>query len=417
MVRLPLGKRRDGEAKDADPFSDYLYDEILDIIHIGTLRLSLQEDYQEFVLRDNGQLCTKNGRLLLNMVGAEVVVNPDVYSYRICERPKPGSPAFYSTVQAPTMAQYDAWRKAFEIVLKGTKVSDQYSIEVGRSISIGVHAMIFAGHRRSPACAVVLKVVPRLFPNVYRSFSITTISRAVRDGVVKNEYLAEVLDVYHSQNETHIVMPRYGPALHRRLRPGEKWEELKVRVLFRQLASALFALHSKDFIHGAVIPSNILIESESENTCHVRLSGSCLSTVPDPMVEGKQVPSSRELEEIRSVLSQEGVQYIAPELVRNKQVSLNEATDFWALGVLMYRVLTGEEPFLAKSLETVDEEQGVLDIMMKYTTLYREVELLIPEKFKTEISQDAISLIALLCSPTPSRRNDEAVRQHPWYLL
>ncbi len=415
-MRPPLGKRRNGhgEAENASPQTDYIYDGILDVIHIGWLRSSLEEDYQPFMLRDNGQLSTAKGRLWLNMVGAEVVVNADVYSYRICERPKPRSPAFYSTVQAPTMAQYDAWRKAFEIVLRGTKVSDQYSIEVQRPISVGAHAMLFSGVRRSPACAVVMKVVPRRFPNEFRSFSITAICRAVRDGVVKNEYLAEVLDVYHSQNETHVVMPRYGPALHRRLTPGERWEESKGRELFRQLASALFALHSKGFIHGGVVPSNVLIEKE--NMLHVRLSGCCLSTVPDPTEEGRKVPVGRSLEEIRSGLIHDAIQYLAPEVAKSEEelISLNEATDFWALGVLMYRILTGEEPFLAKRLETEGEEESPLEIMSKYTQVYREVELLIPNEFKKDLSKDSISLIALLCSPTEARRHGEAVRQHPW---
>eukprot|EP00171_Calliarthron_tuberculosum_P017366 IDg17366t1 len=99
----------------------YSLDNIVDLLHVGLLRTTINEQYQPFLLRDNGTLSTENGRLWLDMSGAEVVVNADVYSYRICERVREQKASMYTTVQAPDRAQFMAWRSAFEVVLRGTR--------------------------------------------------------------------------------------------------------------------------------------------------------------------------------------------------------------------------------------------------------------------------------------------------------
>ena len=56
-----------------------------------------------------------------------------------------------------------------------------------------------------------------------------------------------------------------------------------------------------------------------------------------------------------------------------------------------------------------------LDVMLAYVKVYREVELLLPKGIKEKLSADTISLIALLISPSPGRRDGKAVKQHPWF--
>jgi len=324
-------------------------------------------------------------------------------------------PALYTTAQAPSMTQFEAWRKAFETVLRGTRVGDQYTVELSRPLSVGAHAILFPGYRMSPPARVVVKCVARIFPNDFRSFAITTISRALRDGILKNHHLAHVLDVYHTENETHVVMPRYGPALHRRLRVGEKWSENKVRDLFRQLVSALTVLHKAGFVHGCVVPSNVLIESE--NPLHVRLAGSCNATVPDPLDANEKGPVGISLADVKHALGHDAIQYMAPELVTMDPLKMSEATDYWALGVLMYRVLIGAEPFLVQKVGSYfgnTRVDGPLDVMRAYLDPFNQVDLLLPEDIKQQLSPDSISLLSLLVSPTPSRRYGDAVLQHPW---
>lgn len=401
----------------------YSLDNIVDVLHVGLLRTTINEQYQPFLLRDNGQLSTENGRLWLDMSGAEVVVNADVYSYRICERVNAQKASMYTTVQAPDRAQFMAWRSVFEVVLRGTRLTDSYRVALTEPLAVGQHALIFKGERIGSSHPVTVKVVPRALPTARRSFALTAVSRALRDALIKDNHLASVLDVYHTANETHIVMQTYYGTLDNHLTQAGPRPEAEVRLLFRQLAGALGALHREGFVHGAVVPSNVIIEANLP--LHVRLSGFCLASVPDPRDRAHLAPAGRTVEEVIHALRPDGLQYLAPELLLESGAlgEMSSSSDFWALGVLLYKALTGELPFL---LGRVGEQFGssrpdsVLGVMQSYLKKSylkesKELELLFPDSIKSNLSDDAISLIALLVSPYPDRRRDfNAISQHPW---
>lgn len=398
----------------------YSLDNIVDILHVGPLRTTINEEYQPFLLRDNGQLSTENGRLWLDMSGAEVVVNAEVYSYRICEPAHARKASMYTTVQAPDRAQFLAWRAAFEVVLRGTRICDAYRVFLNMPLAVGRHSLVFRGKRVTPSVPVAIKVLPRAVPHERRSFALTTVSRAICDNVVKDAHLASVLDVYHTRNETHVVMSLYNATLADVLNQRIRLPEPDARLLFRQLAGALRALHTEGFVHGAVVPSNVLIESDCP--LHIRLSGFSLSSVPDPRMRDREnkAPAGRTLDEVLHALKPDGVQYLAPELLNGSRTldNMSSSSDFWALGVLLYRALTGELPF---RLDRVGQEFGgsppdsVPGVMKSYLEKAITLELLFPESVKKYFTADSISLITLLVSHRNDRRCDfNAISQHPW---
>lgn len=100
---------------------------------------------------------------------------------------------------------------------------------------------------------------------------------------------------------------------------------------FLQVIDALDYIHSRGVIHRDIKPSNIMVENDS----NVRLMDLGIAR----MNEGNK-------------FSQYGFigtpQYSAPEQIlrdKNRPVQINAATDIYALGITMYEILAGNNPF------------------------------------------------------------------------
>ncbi|XP_016053054.1 PREDICTED: serine/threonine-protein kinase MARK2-like [Miniopterus natalensis] len=107
--------------------------------------------------------------------------------------------------------------------------------------------------------------------------------------------------------------------------------EKGAQALFRQLLSAVEYCHRKGIVHLDLKPDNILIDEDlnikvsdfgfSEQYSEAKLTTFC-GTVP----------------------------YMAPEILKLQPYEGPKA-DVWSMGVILYRILTGELPFVGKSFE------------------------------------------------------------------
>ncbi|HKV01493.1 MAG TPA: serine/threonine-protein kinase, partial [Ktedonobacteraceae bacterium] len=103
--------------------------------------------------------------------------------------------------------------------------------------------------------------------------------------------------------------------------------------ILAQVASALQFAHDHGILHRDIKPSNILLDNSDEQ--HVYLADFGLATV---MGEGSDITQTGCL-----IGTPE---YMAPELIdRPESVS----SDIYALGVLLYQMLTGQTPFTAST--------------------------------------------------------------------
>ena len=106
----------------------------------------------------------------------------------------------------------------------------------------------------------------------------------------------------------------------------------------RQLASSLSLLHKQKIVHGGVELSNISIEKNKE-------------VVLGPVELQRTIPGG-EPSKI-TVDKIEDIVYLAPEA----KSGLTVATDFYALGVLMYELLVGKKPFDTKNIALLEKSK------------------------------------------------------------
>ncbi len=117
------------------------------------------------------------------------------------------------------------------------------------------------------------------------------------------------------------------------------------------LARAIQAAHERDVIHRDLKPANVLLSASSSREEQWGVRGFGIPKITDfGLAKRMDIPSSQTgTEQVMGTPS-----YMAPEQAKGKSKQVGPATDIYALGAILYRLLTGRPPFLAEgAIETV----------------------------------------------------------------
>jgi serine/threonine-protein kinase len=158
---------------------------------------------------------------------------------------------------------------------------------------------------------------------------------------------------------THVLVLELveGGTLAERLLRGPVRVEEALKITL-QIAAALEAAHEKGVIHRDLKPANVKITPQG--TVKVLDFGLAkkIAQVPADM----HAPTALQTE-IGVVMGTAA--YMSPELARGEEVG--RQSDIWALGVMLYEMLTGELPF--KGATSADTLAGVLERQPNYSIL------------------------------------------------
>ncbi len=165
---------------------------------------------------------------------------------------------------------------------------------------------------------------------------------------LKSPHLVTVFDVkYNDQGRPFVVMEYVsGPALSDLLKesPGGLGTQ-KAAFFLREIAKGLSYLHECGIVHRDLKPSNIFYENG-----YVKIGDYGLT---------KAISASRHVSHTITVGT---VHYMAPEIGAGRY---DRSIDIYALGVLLYEMLTGQVPFLGSS---------PAEILMKHMTALPQLE-------------------------------------------
>ncbi|WP_029512917.1 serine/threonine-protein kinase [Mycoplasmopsis iners] len=175
---------------------------------------------------------------------------------------------------------------------------------------------------------------------------------------VNSDKVAKYIDSYFDENEQYIVMEFVeGYNLKDKLSEGKLLPKTAQNYAM-QIAEGLLELHASDIIHRDIKSNNIMITNEK----NVKIIDFGLAIDDD---------SQRYTQESKVVGS---VYYMAPEIcISNSQPT--KKSDIYALGILLYEMLTGEYPFKGKdAIDTINKQKN-----MKLPDLTKIVD--IPQAF------------------------------------
>lgn len=158
--------------------------------------------------------------------------------------------------------------------------------------------------------------------------------------------IAQIHGLETTNGSTAIVMELVeGPTLADRLADGPIAVRESIDIAI-QIANAVEAAHMRGIVHRDLKPANIKLRSDG--TVKV-LDFGIAKTLQPAVTSGGPEPAALTmpaLTETGMILGTAG--YMSPEQARGK--SLDEKTDIWAFGAILYEMLTGQPPFLGEDV-------------------------------------------------------------------
>jgi hypothetical protein len=196
-------------------------------------------------------------------------------------------------------------------------------------------------------------------PNIELLLNLKELSQKLKEHVV------EIFDVgFDNQLQRYFEIMEFVP--YGDIRPlikeiqslpqNEKFHQIDL--IIKEMAIALKFLHDHDIIHRDLKPSNILIRNKNP-----------LDLVFIDFGISKKL--DEELSKVATTSFKGTIYYIAPEEISNY---FGKEIDWWHLGIIIYELLTGKNPFHKLS------EHAVINLL---TTKNIEIPKNIPEKYQT----------------------------------
>ena len=217
----------------------------------------------------------------------------------------------------------------------------------------------------------------------------------------RHRHVVELLEVVWVQpdaanphGEVALVMELAGGGgLFERLVAEGAYTEKLASIILRQVALAIYHLHSRGIVHRDIKPENVVFDNDAADSSVKIIDFGTAIALEE---EGGKVTGGGRI----------GTwSYWAPEQLAQQPYDF--AVDMWSLGVLMYILLVGFHPF------DPDGEAGEQQILANMKT--GRVSYDMPEW--QGVSPQAKQLVQSLLQPAPGERCTAAeLVSHPWVL-
>lgn len=204
---------------------------------------------------------------------------------------------------------------------------------------------------------------------------IETVSKLEHPGIVKyydygeyNEIPYMVTEYVKGQNMYELLLNQWSPSIKEAVR------------LTIKIAEALSYMHSKGIIHKDLKPGNIMLINDFRD---IKLTDFGLA----------QLIELSKLKNIENLMKT--FAYMSPEVTGMLRRPVDERSDLYSLGVILYRLLTGRLPFFDTSMDRL---------------LYLHVAMhpIAPEEINPQIPSSLSSVVMKLLQKEPDKRYQSA---------
>ncbi|KAL0969039.1 hypothetical protein UPYG_G00221880 [Umbra pygmaea] len=202
-------------------------------------------------------------------------------------------------------------------------------------------------------------------------------------------YLTQLFCCFQTPDRLFFVMEFVnGGDLMFHIQKSRKFEEARACFYTAEITSALMFLHSKGIIYRDLKLDNVLLDKDGH--CKLADFGMC----KEGMFEGVATSTFCGTPD-----------YIAPEILQ--EMLYGSSVDWWALGVLLYEMLSGHAPFEAEN------EDDLFEAILNEEIIYA-----------SWLSSDAVSILKAFLTKNPARRlgcvaaegGENAVTSHAFFM-
>ena len=206
----------------------------------------------------------------------------------------------------------------------------------------GMGAVYEAEHSRLPR-RFAIKV---LFPHV--ASNEVAVERFHREALVTSElghpHIVDVIDFNHTPDGLPYIVMEYlsGEDLEARMERAERMSLQSVTRILEQTASALEAVHDRDIVHRDLKPQNIFLCDKDGVDDYVKVVDFGISKIRG---------AGQALTRAHMVMGTP--YYMSPEQARGHADEADRRADIFALGAMIYEMLTGRLPFQGETPDVV----------------------------------------------------------------
>ena len=250
-----------------------------------------------------------------------------------------------------------------------------------QQIGSGGHGIVFRARDPELGREIALKL-PRLDMMTSESSRARFRREATAAAGLNHPAIVTVYETGQSEGIDYIAAEYVqGDTLADLIRQGIRLTDSDAAALVIRLAEAIQHAHQRGVLHRDIKPSNVLIPDGNLDAAKIADFGlAALADVPDQTITGTIIGTPA---------------YMSPEQAIADRERTDERADVYALGVVLYELLTGQQPFqgrtVVETLRMIDEEQPIA-----------------PRKLRPTINRDLEAVCLKCLEKSPSDRYESA---------
>jgi eukaryotic-like serine/threonine-protein kinase len=271
--------------------------------------------------------------------------------------------------------------------------------EVGRG---GMGVVYKARHRRLHRLAALKMVLAGEFASPAQELRFRL--EAELAARVQHPNIVQVFEIGSYQGRPFLALEWVeGGSLADRL-DGKPWSPVEAASLLETLARAIHVAHIEGVVHRDLKPANIMLQGDecgrAKDQGELSLSGITVPLPPRLLPKitdfglARPLKGGMTLTQSRFLVGTPG--YMSPEQAGGRRALVGQATDIYALGVILYQLLTGQLPFQGDS---------TLDVLRAVTS----EEPARPRRLRPRLPRDLEAITLCCLEKEPVRRYPSAL--------
>ncbi len=218
---------------------------------------------------------------------------------------------------------------------------------------------------------------------------------------VNSPYVVKVIDYKLDPKINYIVMEYIkGVTLHQKIKQRINFNSNEVVKYTIDILKGLKAIHDAKIVHRDIKSLNIMITNANE--IKIIDFGISLASASEHLTKTNNIIAS--------------VNYVAPEIIKNKPAS--ESSDIYAVGILMYEMLTGKYPYNSKDQMTVANNHlyKPMPSILKYNNNVRQSVINIVRKAMAKKTSDRYANTQEMIDDLSIALSDKKLHEKPIVL-